>query len=414
VNRATILHVDLDAFFAAVEQRDRPELRGKPVVVGVGGRTDRGVVSAASYEARKYGIHSAMPLRTAARLCDSVVFVPVDGRKYSAVSKQVMEILRRYTPAVQQISIDEAFLDVAGSETLHGTPVEMARSIKRTVEAELQLIVSVGVAATKLVAKVASDLEKPDGLVVVAPGAEAAFLAPLPISRLWGVGRKTAGELSEFGVRTIGDLAALPDDLLARRFGRQGPVLAQRARGIDPSVVSGANPARSVSHEHTFDIDTSDPDELERTLLALSEGVASRLRAGGVKARTIAVKVRDSSFHTVSRQRTLPEPTDQTEVVFAAARDLAGPQLRGIRVRLLGVGASHLGDGAQMGLFMEDERRRKATAAADAIRARYGSKAIRRARLIDSGVAEPFERDPTTAPEGGTIGRARDDRETDG
>jgi DNA polymerase-4 len=411
VNRATILHVDLDAFFAAVEQRDRPELRGKPVVVGVGGRTDRGVVSAASYEARRYGIHSAMPLRTAARLCEHAAFVPVDGRKYSAVSKQVMEILRRYTPAVEQISIDEAFLDVAGSEGLHGTPVEMARSIRQAVLSELGLTVSVGVAATKLVAKVASDLEKPDGLVAVAPGTEAAFLAPLPISRLWGVGQKTAGILAEYGVRTIGDLAALPDDLLARRFGRQGPVLAQRARGIDHSPVSGADPARSVSHEHTFEIDTADMETLERTLLALSEGVASRLRAGDVKARTIAVKVRDSSFRTVSRQRTLVEPTDQTEVVFAAARDLALPQLKGIRVRLLGVAASHLGNGEQMGLFSaDDERRRRATQAADAIRARYGFKAIRRARLIDSCVAEPFERDPMTAPEGGSIGRAHTER----
>ncbi len=411
MNRATILHVDLDAFFAAVEQRDRPELRGRPVVVGVGGRTDRGVVSAASYEARRYGIHSAMPLRTAARLCESAVFVPVDGRKYSAVSKQVMEILRRYTPAVEQVSIDEAFLDVAGSEVLHGSPVEMARSIRQTVSGELQLTVSVGVATTKLVAKVASDLEKPDGLVVVAPDTEAAFLAPLPISRLWGVGHKTAAILAEFGVRTIGDLAALPEDLLARRFGKQGPLLVQRAQGIDPSPVSGLDPARSVSHEHTFDVDTTDPEALERTLLALSEGVASRLRAGGVKARTIAVKVRDSSFHTVSRQRTMSEPTDQTEVIFAAACDLARPQLRGIRVRLLGVAASHLGEGEQLGLFTaEDERRRKATEAADAIRARFGSRAIRRARLIDSGVAEPFERDPMTAPESGSIGRAREER----
>jgi DNA polymerase-4 len=414
VKHATILHVDLDAFFAAVEQRDRPELRGKPVVVGVGGRSDRGVVSAASYEARTYGIHSAMPLRTAARLCPSAIFVPVDGRKYSAVSRQVMEILRRYTPAVEQVSIDEAFLDVAGSEGLHGTPTQMARSIKSTVHDELQLRVSVGVATTKLVAKVASDLEKPDGLVVVTPGTEAGFLAPLPISRLWGVGAKTASILAEFGVRTVGDLAALPEDLLARRFGRQGPLLAQRARGIDPSPVSGGDPARSVSHEHTFDIDTADPEVLERTLLALSEGVASRLRAGGVKARTIAVKVRDSSFHTISRQRTLAEPTDQTEDVFAAALELARPQLKGVRVRLLGVGASHLGQGEQMGLFAaEDERRRKATAAADAIRKRYGSKAIRRARLIDSGVAEPFERDPMTAPEGGSIGRAREEQPPD-
>jgi DNA polymerase IV len=411
VSRATILHVDLDAFFAAVEQRDHPELRGRPVVVGAGGRSDRGVVSAASYEARRYGIHSAMPLRTAARLCEQAVFVPVDGRKYSAVSRQVMEILRRYTPAVEQISIDEAFLDVAGSETLHGTPLEIARSIKETMTRELQLTVSVGVASTKLVAKVASDLEKPDGLVVVAAGTEADFLAPLPISRLWGVGAKTAVVLAEFGVRTIGDLAALPDDLLTRRFGRQGPMLAQRARGIDPSPVSDADPARSVSHEHTFDVDTADPEVLERTLLALSEGVAGRLRAGGVKARTISVKVRDSSFHTVSRQRTLQEPTDQTETVFAAARDLARPQLRGIRVRLLGVAASHLAEGEQMTIFTaDDERRRKATAAADAIRSRYGAKAIRRARLIESGVAEPFERDPMSAPEGPSIGRTREER----
>jgi DNA polymerase-4 len=411
VSRATILHVDLDAFFAAIEQRDRPELRGRPVAVGGGGANDRGVVSAASYEARRFGVHSALPLRTAARLCPELIFVPVDGRKYSRVSRQVMEILRRYTPAVEQVSIDEAFLDVHGSEALHGTPTDMAHSIKATIELELQLTASVGVATTKLVAKVASDLEKPDGLVVVAPGAEAEFLAPLPISRLWGVGGKTAGALGEFGVRTIGDLAALPDDLLARRFGKMGPVLALRARGIDSSPVSGAEPARSVSHEHTFDVDTADPEILERTLLALSEGVASRLRTGGVKARTIAVKVRDSSFRTVSRQRTLPEPTDQTEVVFAAALELARPQLRGVRVRLLGVGASHLGEGEQMGLFVaEDERRRRATAAADAIRKRYGAKAIRRARLIDSGIAEPFERDPMTAPEGGSIGRVREER----
>jgi DNA polymerase-4 len=355
-----------------------------------------------------------MPLRTAARLCPGLIFVPVDGRKYSRASKQVMEILRRYTPAVEQVSIDEAFLDVHGSETLHGSPTDMARSIKSAIAVELGLTASVGVATTKLVAKVASDLEKPDGLVVVEPGTEAEFLAPLPISRLWGVGEKTAYVLAEFGVRTIGDLAALPDDLLARRFGRMGSVLALRARGVDPSPVSGAEPARSVSHEHTFDVDTADPEVLERTLLALSEGVASRLRSGGVKARTVSVKVRDSSFHTDSRQRTLPEPTDQTEVVFAAALELARPRMKGIRVRLLGVGASHLGHGEQLGLFTaEDERRRKATAAADAIRERYGARAIRRARLIDSGVAEPFERDPTSAPEGGSIGRAREEHHAD-
>ncbi len=404
---ATILHVDLDAFFAAVEQRDNPELRGRPVVVGGGGRADRGVVSAASYEARRYGIHSAMPLRTAAGLCAEAVFVPVDSRKYSGVSRQVMAILRRYTPAVEQVSIDEAFLDVAGSEALYGSAVQVARSVRATIRRELDLTASVGVASTKLVAKVASDLKKPDGLVVVTLGTEAAFLAPLPISRLWGVGAKTAVVLAEFGVRTIGDLADLPDDVLARRFGRQGPVLAQRARGIDSSPVSASEPARSVSHEHTFAVDTADPEVLERTLLALSEGVASRLRAGGVKARTIAVKVRDSSFTTINRQRTLQEPTDQTEVVFRSAVELARPHLRGSRIRLLGVGASHLDDGEQMALFdATDERRRRATEAADEIRRRFGARAIRRARLLGSDVAEPFERDPMTAPEGGNIGRA--------
>jgi DNA polymerase-4 len=405
VTRATILHVDLDAFFAAVEQRDRPELRGKPVVVGGGGPNDRGVVSAASYEARRYGIHSAMPLRTAAALGPDVVFVPVDGRKYGAVSRQVMDILRRFTPAVEPVSIDEAFLDVAGSEPLHGPPEVIARTIKDAVHSELQLTASVGVAATKLVAKVASDLRKPDGLVIVAPGTEADFLAPLPIARLWGVGAKTAAALAEFGVATIGDLAALPDDVLERRFGRHGPGLADRARGIDASPVRSHDPAKSVSHEHTFSEDTSDGEVLERTLLALSEGVAGRLRAGGVKARTVGIKVRDSSFHTVSRQRTLSEPTDQTEVVYAAALQLARPQLRGIRVRLLGVAASHLGEAEQLSMFEGDERKRRATAAADAIRRRYGSRAIRRARLLGSRVAEPFERDPMSSPEAGSIGR---------
>ena len=211
-------------------------------------------------------------------------------------------------------------------------------------------------------------------------------------------------------MRTIGDLATLPDDVLARRFGRQGPVLAQRARGIDPSPVSGGEAAKSVSHEHTFDVDTSDPEVLERTLLALSEGVAGRLRRGRVTARTISVKVRDSAFVTTTRQRTLDQPTDQTDLIWHTAVELARPLLRGIRVRLLGVGASHLEESEQMALFgATDERRRQATRAADAIRSRYGSRAIVRARLLGGGVAEPFERDPMTAPDARRVGRARPD-----
>jgi DNA polymerase IV len=405
---ASILHVDLDAFFAAVEQRDRPELRGRPVVVGMGGAADRGVVSAASYEARAYGVHSAMPLRTAAALCPQAVFVPADGRKYARVSREVMAILRRYTPRVEPVSIDEAFLDVAGSEELFGPPEAIARAIRSAIRSETALTASVGVASTKLVAKIASDLHKPDGLVVVPAGSEPQFLAPLPISRLWGVGARTRLALADFGVATIGDLARVPEDALVRRFGRNGATLVARARGIDPSPVSDGADAKSVSHEHTFPVDTSDWETLERTLLALSDGVAGRLRAGGVRAGTVGVKIRDSGFSTISRQRTLPEPTDLTETIWRTAAALARPEVRGVRIRLLGVSASNLTDREQLGLFESgtgEPRRRRALEAADAIRARFGSRAITRARLLDSGVAAPFERDVQAAPEAKRVGR---------
>lgn len=403
----TILHVDLDAFFAAVEQRDRPELRGRPVIVGGGGPNDRGVVSAASYEARRFGVHSAMPLRTAGALCPDGVFVPVDGRRYQAVSRQVMAILRRFSPLVDQVSIDEAFLDVAGTEALHGPADAVARAIKAAIHDDLRLTASVGVATTRLVAKIASDLRKPDGLVVVPPGDEASFLAPLPIARLWGVGEKSRLVLADYGVKTIGDLAALPVDILQRRFGSIGPVLHERAQGIDPTPVGDGQEARSVSHEHTFDRDTNDWEVIERTLLGLSEGVSGRLRAGGVKAGTIGMKVRDSGFDTHTRQRTLPEPTDQTEVVWRTALELVRPHTRGMTVRLLGVAASHLTDRQQLSLFGGDEKQERATRAMDAIRQKFGAKAIQRARLLEGGVAEPFERDHLHAPEARRVGRAR-------
>ena len=401
VGERTILHVDLDAFFAAVEQRDRPELRGRPVIVGGGGPGDRGVVSAASYEARQFGVHSAMPLRTAGRLCPDAVFLPVDGAKYQAVSREVMTILRRFTPLVEPISIDEAFLDVTASAALFGDGKAIARSIKKAVAGELRLTISVGVASTKLVAKVASDLEKPDGLVVVAPGSEAAFLAPLEISRLWGVGEKTAAGLREYGVRTMGDLAALPSDLLVRRFGKHGATLAERARGVDPDRVVGAGEAaKSVGHEHTFDVDTSDSETIERTLLAMADGVAGRLRAAGMRGSTVTVKVRDSSFRTITRQRTLADPTDMTEPIFKTALELARPEVRGIRVRLLGVSVSHIGEREQLGLFeADDPRRRRVTEAAGSLRRRFGERVVTRARLLGTGLPAPFERDPGTAPE---------------
>jgi DNA polymerase-4 len=421
----TILHVDLDAFFAAVEQRDRPELRGKPVAVGLGGSNDRGVVSAASYEARTFGVHSAMPIRTARRLCPDCIFVPVDGAKYQRVSREVMAILRRFTPLVQPISIDEAFLDVTGSRALFGDGESIARQVKAAVRAEIDLTISVGVAATKLVAKIASDLRKPDGLVVVEPGTEAAFLAPLPISRLWGVGPSTATALRDFGVATIGDLAALDRAALVRRFGRHGASLVDRAHGVDADPVDDPDRAKSVSHEHTFDEDTADPEVLERTLLGMAEGVSGRLRHAGLKAGTVTVKIRDSGFHTITRQRGLPEPSDLTDPIWRAALELARPEMRGKRIRLLGVAASGFGVREQLGLFEGgDDRRRKLVEAADEVRERFGTRAITRARLLRTGIPAPFERDLGTAVErrgehaepveGATVrGRKRRDSQAD-
>jgi DNA polymerase-4 len=396
VTARTILHVDLDAFFAAVEQRDRPELRGKPVIVGGGGPNDRGVVSTASYEARKFGVHSAMPLRTAGRLCPQGVFVPVDGRKYQHESRRVMAILRRFTPQVQPVSIDEAFLDVTASRALFGDGEAIGWLIKNAVHDETGLTISVGVATTKLVAKVASDLRKPDGLVVVPPGEEAAFLAPLAISRLWGVGEKTAAALAEYGVRTIGDLASLPGDALERRLGKHGASLVERAHGIDPDPVAGGEAAKSIGHEHTFDRDTADRDVLERTLLGMADGVAGRLRSSSIRAVTITLKLRDSRFHTITRQTSLDVPADLTEPIFEAARTLLRRELHGQKIRLVGVTASNFRDREQLAMFdaQEDPRRVAAAAALDKIRGKYGDRAVTRARLVRAALPAPFERDP--------------------
>jgi DNA polymerase-4 len=404
----TILHVDLDAFFASVEQRDRPELRGRPVIVGGADPTRRGVVSAASYEARRFGVHSAMPLRTAYRLCPQGVYLPVDGRRYQQASREVMAILRRFTPQVQPISIDEAFLDVTASRALFGDGETIARAIRAAVREEVGLTASVGVATTKLVAKIGSDLRKPDGLVVVAPGDEAAFLAPLPISRLWGVGEKTAAALRELGVVTIGDLAALPRDAVEHRFGKHGGSLVDRAHGLDPDPVATGEPAKSIGHEHTFGQDTADREVIERTLLGMADGVAWRLRAAGLRAATVTLKLRDSSFTTITRQTTLDTPADLTEPIFEAALALLRRELHGQRIRLVGITASRFRDRQQLGLFeapggaagQADPRRHRAAEAMDVIRRKYGERAVTRGRLVRAGVPTVFERDPNSAVEG--------------
>jgi DNA polymerase-4 len=332
-------------------------------------------------------------------LCPEAVFLPVDGRKYQVVSREVMAILRRYTPLVEPISIDEAFLDVTASRALFGDGPTIGRTIRAAILAEVELTASVGVASTKLVAKIASDLRKPDALVVVEAGSEAAFLARLPIQRLWGVGDRTAAALAELGVTTMGQLAELPVDLLVRRFGRHGATLADRARGLDDDPVGDGGPVKSISHEHTFDVDTNDPAVINKTLLAMADGVAGRLRSAGLRAATVHVKVRDSAFRTITRQRTLAQPTDLAEPIWRTALELARPELRGIHVRLLGVGTSGFAEREQLTLFEEEAageggRRRRATEAADAVRRRFGDRAVTRARLLGSGLPAPFERDP--------------------
>ena len=383
-----ILHCDLDAFYASVEQRDHPEMRGKPVIVG-GRAHERGVVSAASYEARTFGVHSAMPLRMAARLCPDGIFVPGDHERYNEASDAVMALFAEYTPLVQPISLDEAFLDVSGTAHLFGGPVAIARSLKRLVREKLGLVLSVGVATNKLCAKIGSDLRKPDGLVVVPPGGEAAFLAPLPLGRLWGVGPRTREVLEGWGLGTIGDLAAFDVAAIEAHFGAHGTAIAERAHGIDDDTVEPMEAAKSIGHEHTFDRDTLDPTYVERMLLRLSEGVGKRLRAASVRARTITLKLRVAPFETRTRQRTLAEPTDDDLTVFRVARSLLRDALREDReagrvspVRLVGVSTSGLVAGQQLGLF-DAARASRLNAALDAVRSRFGDEALDRASARD-------------------------------
>jgi DNA polymerase-4 len=378
----TILHADLDAFYASVEVLDNPSLRGKPVIVG-GDPNARGVVSAASYEARKFGVHSAMPLRTAQRLCPHGVFLPGRFRRYNELSRQVMGIFASYTPLVEPISLDEAFLDVSGSLAAFGDGETIARRIKERVLDEAGLVVSVGVATNKLCAKVASDLRKPDALVVVPPAGEAAFLAPLPVSRLWGVGPQARQALADYGVTTIGQLAALPEGTLRRRFGTHGVELRLRAQGVDPSRVVPTHAPKSVGHEITFDHDVSDPARLEATLLDLAESVASRLRKHHLAAGGVQLKVRYEGFDTITRQAPLDHQARESEPLYDLAVRLLRKALAPDRaVRLIGVTAIHLTDVQQLTLFDTPDRTERLTRSIDAVRERFGSSAITRARLV--------------------------------
>ncbi|HEY8179577.1 MAG TPA: DNA polymerase IV [Candidatus Limnocylindria bacterium] len=378
----TILHADLDAFYASVEVFDDPSLRGKPVIVG-GDPNARGVVSAASYEARAFGVHSAMPLRTAHRLCPTGVFLPGRFDRYRELSRQVMRIFASYTPQVEPISLDEAFMDVTASRAVFGGGETIARSLKDRVLDEAGLVVSVGVATNKLCAKVASDLRKPDALVVVPPGGEAAFLAPLPVTRLWGVGPQTRQTLADYGVATIGQLAAMPEGTLRRRFGIHGAELRLRALGVDPSKVTSGQAPKSIGHELTFNHDVTDPARLEATLLDLAESVASRLRNHHMAAGAVQLKLRYEGFDTITRQAPLGHQVRDSEPLYQLAVSLLHKALSPERaVRLIGLTAIHLSEVQQLTLFDAPDRTDRIAQSIDAVRERFGDKAITRARLI--------------------------------
>ncbi len=401
----TIVHADLDAFYASVEVLDNPSLRGRPVIVG-GRPNERGVVSAASYEAREFGVQSAMPLRTAARRCPHGVFLPGRPDRYRELSQQVMAVFASFTPLVEPISLDEAFLDVSGSVTAFGDGATIGGSIKQRVLDEVGLVVSVGVATNKLVAKVASDLRKPDALVIVPPGDEAAFLAPLPIRRLWGVGPQAQAALGEYGVTTIGQLAALAPATLHRRFGRHGDDIGARARGEDSSEVHPFHAPKSIGHEHTFDIDTADRRRLEATLLDVAESVASRLRRHDLAAGGVQLKLRYEGFETLTRQAQLPRQTRDAEPLYQTGVALLHRTLvDGRAVRLIGLTAIGLTDVQQLTLFDAAARTDRLARSIDSVRERFGERAITRARLLVDRPARRFdfgERPdaPDTQPDG--------------
>jgi DNA polymerase IV len=373
-----IAHLDFDAFFAAVEENLDPSLKGKPVIVGGG---ERGVVSTANYVARRYGVQSAMPLRTARRLCPHGVYLVGHHKLYAEYSQRLMAILDEYSPLVEQISLDEAFVDLTGTEKLFGSPVRTARLMQKRVADELKLSISVGLATNKLLAKVASDFKKPSGFTVVHPGEEASFLAPLPVEKLPGVGPALLSQLRDRGVVTVGDLARIPPHLLRLSFGEWGESLAHRARGEDPRLVTPREEVKSISREHTFEEDVSDQGVLESTLIALTEDVCRRLRRKRLEARTVTVKIRYSDFVTHTCSHTLPRPMDVDEVFFEEVLALFRTgRRRRYHLRLLGVGVSNLVPRAWQDDLFDQELPllRELDLKLDFIRDKYGSDAIRR------------------------------------
>jgi DNA polymerase-4 len=378
-----ILHVDLDAFFVAVEQARNPDLRGKAVVVG-GDPSGRGVVATASYEARAFGVHSAMPLRTAKRLAPDAIFLRGNYAEYSRVSRAFHAILEQFSPLVESGGLDEAYVDVTGCVAIAGPPLQAAAAIRSRVREELEIAASVGIACNRLVAKVASDRAKPDGVLEVPEGGEAAFLAPMPLRALPMLGPSAERRLNQIGISTLGQLAALPDTGLISLFGKHGPSLGRRARGFDLTPVSGRGEAKSVSREGTFAADVADPEHLRAVLRAFSESVASTLRRDGRRARTVTLKLRFEDFSTVSRSVTLAHPANSDEAIYEAAAALLTKIGAADRrpVRLIGVGASNLVAGAvQLSLEPTTASKQESLSATfDKVRSKYGRRSLQTGR----------------------------------
>jgi DNA polymerase IV len=403
----TIFHVDMDAFFVSVEELHDPSLKEKAVVVG-GQRNERGVVSAASYEARKFGVHSAMPLRTAAKMCPHAIFVDGHPERYRECSEKVYKVLGTFTPQVEMASIDEAYLDMTGTERLHGPPLKAAHTLHQRVKADTGLNCSVGIGTSRLIAKVSSAQAKPNGVLWIVPGAEAKFLAPLDVREIPGVGKVMETHLHALGIQKVGDLARLDDGELEDRFGKWGLALAGKARGEDAGgwfdfEVGADIGAKSISHEHTYNEDTADPSQLEATLMRLSEMVGRRLRESNFHARTVQLKLRYKDFTTITRAHTLPAPTQLDTEIFEQIRTLFRKNwMKGAQVRLLGVHASSFTATAPDQINLLDgtrqQRWKDALAAADRLRDKFGESSVGLAAGLRGSFRERIHENPAALP----------------
>ncbi len=383
-----VIHLDMDAFYPSVEVLDNPELKGKPVIVG--GSKKRGVVSSASYEARKFGVHSAQPMATAIRLCPQGIILPVRMSRYKMVSEKVFEIFYLFTPLVEPLSIDEAFLDVTGSACLFGSPVEIAEKIKQEVAEKIGLTISAGVAPSKFVAKIASDMEKPDGLTVVPSDKVRQFLDPLSIKKMWGVGKVTQKTLSRLNIHTFRDLRRMSVEVLERKFGKYGIKMHELAMGIDERQVVTSHDIKSIGHEETFSVDIIDPESAKKELLSLANRVARRMRRKSMEGKTVTLKVKYNDFVQITRSATLQKYTNDSSEIYSTIRNLLVKTAVGKKpVRLLGISLSQLtlmGSGRQLSLFNQQEsnqKRLELNRTLDSIYEKFGNKGIRPGALID-------------------------------